>query len=149
MAIDGRADMRHAEDVINAAERIYCDWDAALSNNDVSGLIALYAPDATLESPLVPRLLGVKHGVCRGHDELRCLFEAMVRQKLASHRLYRQFYRSGFFSDGRTLIWEYPRAAPDGKQMDFVEVMELEDGLIQHHRVYWGWFSLELMDKEG
>ena len=25
--------------------------------------------------------------------------------------------------------------------MDFVEVMEINDeGLIQHHKVYWGWF---------
>jgi hypothetical protein len=30
-----------------------------------------------------------------------------------------------------------------GEQMDLVEVMELNDeGLIQHHKVYWGWFGL-------
>ena len=28
-------------------------------------------------------------------------------------------------------MWEYPRATPDGEQMDFVEVMEIDDdGLI-------------------
>jgi ketosteroid isomerase-like protein len=31
-----------------AAERIYHDWDEALSNDDVEALLALYAPDAVL-----------------------------------------------------------------------------------------------------
>jgi hypothetical protein len=44
-------------------------------------------------------------------------------------------------------MWEYPRATPDGEQMDFVEVMELKRGLIQHHRVYWGWFGLSILKK--
>jgi hypothetical protein len=30
-------------------------------------------------------------------------------------------------------MWEYPRQALDGGQMDFVEVMELKDGLIHRH----------------
>jgi hypothetical protein len=34
------------------------------------------------------------------------------------------------------MIWEYPRETPDGDQMDFIEVMEFKDGLIQRHRVY-------------
>jgi hypothetical protein len=24
--------------------------------------------------------------------------------------------------------------------------MEVRDGLIQHHRVYWGWYSVKLYD---
>ncbi|MGH8011216.1 MAG: nuclear transport factor 2 family protein [Candidatus Binataceae bacterium] len=143
--VDGRADLRQAEDSLNAVERVYCDWDTALTNNDVAGLVALYARGAILESPLVPYLLGSKTGVCRGHDELRRLFEAMIQRKMK----FRQHYRSGFFSDGRTVIWEYPHIRPDGEQMDFVEVVELEDGLIQHHRVYCGWFSLELLRGDG
>lgn len=42
-------------------------------------------------------------------------------------------------TDGRTLMWEYPRAMPDGEQIDIMEVMDVRDGLIQHHRIYWGW----------
>jgi hypothetical protein len=45
---------------------------------------------------------------------------------------------------GHTMIWEYPRATPEGGQMDFTEVMELKDGLIQRHRVYWGWYGVRL-----
>lgn len=44
-----------------------------------------------------------------------------------------------FFSAGNTLIWEYPRITPDGDQMDIVEVMVITNGLIAHHKVYWGW----------
>jgi hypothetical protein len=28
-------------------------------------------------------------------------------------------------------MWEYPQQTPSGQQMDFVEVMEIENGLIQ------------------
>ena len=44
-------------------------------------------------------------------------------------------------------MWEYPRATPDGEQMDFVEVMELKNDLIQRHRVYWGWYGLSILTK--
>jgi hypothetical protein len=46
-------------------------------------------------------------------------------------------------TDGTTLILEYPRSTSDGEQMDFVEVMEVADGLIRAHRVYWGWRGLK------
>jgi hypothetical protein len=45
-------------------------------------------------------------------------------------------------------MWEYPRATPDGDQMDFAEVMDIRDGLIQHHRVYWGWFGVGVLDRD-
>jgi len=45
-------------------------------------------------------------------------------------------------------MWEYPRQTPDGEQMDFVEVMELHDGLIRRHRVYWGWRGVSVMEKD-
>ncbi|MFL6247715.1 MAG: nuclear transport factor 2 family protein, partial [Thermoanaerobaculia bacterium] len=57
----------------------------------------------------------------------------------------RRHFRTGFLSDGRLLVWEYPREAPDGEQMDFVEVMEIADGLIQRQRVYWGWFGVNVL----
>jgi hypothetical protein len=61
----------------------------------------------------------------------------------------RQRYRTGYFTDGRKLMWEYPRETPEGDQMDFVEVMELNDeGLIQHHRVYWGWRGFDVLERD-
>jgi ketosteroid isomerase-like protein len=125
-------------------ERIYIQWDAALSRNDPDGLLALYSRDAVLESPVVTHLLGKEEGICRGHEELKKLFEILATRKPA----VRQFHRTGYFTDGRILIWEYPHTAPTGEQMDFVEVMEIENGLIQKHRVYWGWFGFNVLKKD-
>ena len=48
------------------AERIYHAWDDALKRRDLEASLSLYAPDATIESPLVRHLLGTESGVCRG-----------------------------------------------------------------------------------
>lgn len=55
------------------------------------------------------------------------------------------------FTDGQHVTWEYPRQSPDGDQMDIVEVMEITDGLIAHHRVYWGWKGVDVLirDEDG
>jgi ketosteroid isomerase-like protein len=117
----------HVENPGAAVERIYHEWDAALARNDSAALLALYAPDAMIESPLIPHLIGSEHGICRGHDEIRPFFEALARRKPQ----VRRYYRTGYLTDGKKLMWEYPRASPDGDQMDFVEVIEIKDGLIQ------------------
>jgi hypothetical protein len=57
----------------------------------------------------------------------------------------RRTHRNAVFTDGRVLMWEYPRATPDGDQMDFTEVMELESGMIKRHRVYWGWYGVRTL----
>jgi len=125
-------------------ERIYREWDEALSKNDPDALLSLYAPDAILESPLVSHLLKRESGVCHGHEELRKLFEILSGRKPK----VRQFYRTGYFTDGRKVMWEYPHTTPSGEQMDFVEVMEIENGLIQKHRVYWGWFGFNVIKND-
>lgn len=61
----------------------------------------------------------------------------------------RTYHRSGYLTDGKRLIWEYPRDAGAGEQMDFVEVMELDDdGLIRRHCVYWGWFGVGVLQRD-
>ena len=125
-------------------ERIYHEWDEALSKNDAATLLQLYAPDAELESPLISHLLGTQIGICRGHKELKKLFDIVAARKPQ----VRQFHRTGYFTDGRKVMWEYPRATPEGDQMDFVEVMEIENGLIQKHRVYWGWFGFNVLKND-
>jgi steroid delta-isomerase len=37
------------------------------------------------------------------------------------------------------------RQAPDGDQVDLVEVMEIAGGLIRCHRIYWGWKACTLI----
>jgi ketosteroid isomerase-like protein len=126
-------------------ERIYQEWDRALSENDSSGLLALYAPDATIESPLIPHVLGWERGICQGREQIRQLFEVVAGRKPE----VRRHYHTKYFTDGRTLMWEYPRESPDGEQMDFAEIMELKDGLIHRHRVYWGWFGVGVMNRDA
>jgi ketosteroid isomerase-like protein len=135
----------HGNDAGTDVERIYREWDRAWSDDDLEAMIALYAEDATLESPLVPHLLGTDTGICRGRQAIRQLLEIAAPRKPRK----RTFYRKGYFTDGRTLVWEYPRAAPDGEQMDFFEVMEVEGGLIRKHRVYWGWRGFEVIKADA
>jgi hypothetical protein len=129
----------------DVATRIYEDWDQALGRRDLDAAMRLYAPDATLESPLVRHLLGTERGIIEGRDALSA-FVAKVFERTPD---VRRRYRRGFFTDGTVLMWEYPRRTPDGEQMDFVEAMELADGLIRHHRVYWGWFGGKILEEDG
>src|SRR3954452_1244865 len=125
-----------------AIEHVFRAWDEALGAKDLDASMALYHPDATLESPLVRHLLGTDEGVVHGRDALR----SFVERVFAHQPPQRRRYRTGYLSDGTRLTWEYPREAPDGEQMDIVEVMEIEDGLIRHHRVFWGWYSVRMLD---
>ena len=43
------------------------------------------------------------------------------------------------------LIREYPRQIPNGDQVDLVEVMEIADRSIQHHRMYCRWKACTLI----
>ena len=124
-------------------ERIYQEWDDALSKLDMKRLIALYAPDVTFESPLVRHLLKTDSGILHGRDEVKGLFDELAKTQPPT----RKFYRKRYFSDGKTLMWEYPRQSPAGDQQDFVEVMEIEDGLIKRHCVYWGWFGMRVLER--
>jgi ketosteroid isomerase-like protein len=131
------------EQSTDSVERIFHAWDEALGAKDLDAAMALYQPDATLESPLVRYLLGTEQGIVRGRDNLR----AFVAQVFAKEPPQRQRFRTGFLSGASRVTWEYPRAAGNTAQMDIVEVMEIRDGLIQHHRVYWGWYSVKLYEE--
>jgi ketosteroid isomerase-like protein len=130
----------HTESIA-AIEHVFRAWDEALGAKDLDASMALYHPDATLESPLVCHLLGTDEGVVRGRAALR----RFVERVFAHQPVQRRRHRTGFLSACTTLTWEYPRRSPDGDQLEIVEVMEIRDGLIQHHRVYWGWYSVRLL----
>jgi hypothetical protein len=128
--------------------RVFRLWHEHASDRDVERLLALYAPEAVLESPLVPVLLDdVDSGSLRGHEQIRrFLVEGTARRP---NDLVR-WHRTGvFLCDGTTLFWEYPRQTPDGEQIDIAEVMEIEHGLIRRHRIYWGWFGTELLRRSA
>jgi predicted SnoaL-like aldol condensation-catalyzing enzyme len=122
-------------------ERIYRLWDEALGKRDLEASLSLYAEDASIESPLVQHLLKTREGVVRGKENLR----KFITRVFETNPPQRKRFKQGFFTDGRVLTWEYPRSSPDGEQMDLVEIMEIENGLIQRHRVYWGWYALNVL----
>jgi ketosteroid isomerase-like protein len=126
-------------------ERIYIEWDKALSNNDADALLALYSDDAVLESPVVTHLTGNNSGEIKGKKALYALFKEVAARKPE----VRKYYRNGYLSDGHLLVFEYPRNNPEGEQMDFMEVMEINnEGLIEKHRVYWGWYGLGILSND-
>jgi hypothetical protein len=123
-------------------EYIYHAWDTALGKKDANAAIALYAQDAIIESPLVSHLLSREPGIVRGHAEIRPFIEKVFQNTPP----LRQRYRTEYFTNGSKVMWEYPHETPQGEQMDFVEVMDINDrGLIQRHRVYWGWRGVGIL----
>jgi SnoaL-like domain len=132
-------------EAIRDAERIYREWDEALGRKDLDAAMKLYAVDTVLESPLVRHLLGGSEGIVRGRANLR----SFVEKVFATAPALRRRHRTGFFTDGKRLMWEYPRAAPDGPQMDLVEVMDIAGGLIRRHCVYWGWLGVKVLEEGG
>lgn len=125
-------------------ERVYVLWDRYARERDVGGLLSLYAEDAILETPLIPAILGVDRGALQGHAALRHFFEEGGRRRPNDLvRWHRE--KDKYFFDGTRLIWEYPRSAPDGDQVELVEVMDLDAGRIRQHRIYWGWFGFDVL----
>lgn len=123
---------------------IWAEWHRAAKSRDQDALIALYADDAVLESPLVQAILDDKtNGVLKGRDEIKRFLDEGAKRR--PNPLVRWYRTNVWFSDGNTLIWEYPRATPDGDQVDILEVMEIVDRKIAHHRIYWGWNGCALI----
>lgn len=128
-------------DGVEACQRIYESWHEHAKAGDVEGLLALYHPEAELETPLIPAILDRALGICRGQDEIRHFLREGTRRR--PNEVVR-WYRTGeMLCDGYTLFWEYPRQMPDGEQIDIAEVMEIVDGRIWRHRIYWGWLGVQ------
>jgi len=90
-------------------ERIHREWHERAKARDTDGLLALYADDAVLETPLVQAIFdGRPSRTLRGHREIRPFFVEGARRRPND---FVRWYRSGrWLTDGeRLLVWEYPR----------------------------------------
>jgi steroid Delta-isomerase len=98
--------------------RIHEQWHERAKARDTDGLLALYAEDALLESPLVQAIFdGRDSGVLRGHAEIRPFFAEGARRR--PNELVRWHRTGRWLTDGeRLLVWEYPRAAPGGERSE-------------------------------
>ena len=133
--------MAQAEAMNSDHARIFEEWHRAAMTRDQDALIALYADDAVLETPLAPFILPEQpDGVLRGRAAIKHFLDEGAKRR--PNQLVR-WQRSGrWFSSDNTLIWEYPRETPEGDQIELIEVMEIVNGLIQRHHIYWGWFGM-------
>ena len=86
-------------------------------------------------------------GILRGKTEILAFLNEGTRRR--PNELVR-WYRTGkYFITGDVLVWEYPRQTPDGGQVDILELMEIRNGLIVNHRIYWGWFGTQMLIKSA
>ncbi|WP_317933130.1 nuclear transport factor 2 family protein [Halioxenophilus sp. WMMB6] len=120
---------------------IFKKWHTYAEVQNIKALAALYSDDALFESPLIPIILGGSLGVLRGRPAIEQFFEKAAQ--IRSDKPINWFRTGDYFTDGKTLVWEYPRETPDGQQFDVLEVMEIDSGKIKKHRVYMGWYSCE------
>ena len=127
--------------------RVHAQWHEYAVARDTDKLLALYAEDAVLESPLVSAILDVESGALKGHAQIYRFFSEGVKRR--PNHLVRWFRTEKFLTDGATLMWEYPRETPAGEQVDILEVMEIKDGKIAAHRIYWGWFGAGLLTRNA
>ena len=135
----------HTDAAIAAAvATIYERWHDSVVRRDLDALMALYDEHARFESPLVMVASAERcDGTLTGKPRIAAFFAQAFDSP--DNGLGR-WYRTGtFFANGRQLVWEYPRETPEGDQVDLVEAMDIELGLIVHHRVYWGWVGVRAL----
>ena len=122
---------------------VYEEWHRTVMSGDLAGLMVLYADNAVFESPtVIAQFPDRDDGLLRGKAEIAKLFERNFSNLKGE---FTDLHRTRFFSDGRVLIWEYPRKTPTGAQVDLFESMDIENGLIAYHRVYWGWQGVKAL----
>ena len=102
---------------------VFDEWHRAVKDQDAEGMAALYAHDGVLETPAVLALWPEREdAVVHGRDAIAQFF-AQSFQARSGEGVFEDWFRSGrYFSDGRLLIWEYPRETPKGDQTDIVRV---------------------------
>ena len=113
-------------------EQLITDLEAASSRKDVEALVALFAPDATIESYLVSRVFNRNEGVARGQTEIRELMLALMRRGTPWGGHEPPIIR------GNTAAIEYRSASSDTEKFS-VDIIEVRDGKIQSLRAYAGW----------
>lgn len=123
--------------------QIFQAWHDSVRRRDFAAAAALYTEDAVLETPLALAVYPERgSGLVVGRRALQVFFEESIRRFPGDP----QWYRTGaYFVNGRQLTWEYPRKTPTGEQVDLMEMMEIEGGLIRCHRVYWGWYGVRML----
>jgi hypothetical protein len=123
-------------------EQVISDLEAAFARNDLEGVVALFAEDATLESYLVMRVLQRKEGVCRGRAEIREMVRALMNRGVPWGGHGPPIIR------GNTVALEFVAAASEAEKFS-VDIIEVKDAKIQSLRAYVGWRALAAVTGEA
>ncbi|HEX6533559.1 MAG TPA: nuclear transport factor 2 family protein [Gemmatimonadaceae bacterium] len=129
------------DEQVVTVEQLIAELEAASSRKDVEALVALFAPDATIESYLVSRVFDRKEGVCRGRAEIRELALALMRRGTPWGGHEPPIIR------GNTVAIEYHTASSDAERFS-VDMIEVRDGKIQSLRAYAGWRAVMALTGE-
>jgi hypothetical protein len=119
------------EQIVNVAQ-VVRDLEAAFARKDAEGVVALFAPDATIESYLVTRIFHRKDGVCRGRPEIRQLVGAILARGTPWGGHEAPIIR------GNTAAIEYRSASSEADRFS-VDIIEVRGRQIQSLRAYAGW----------
>jgi ketosteroid isomerase-like protein len=130
------------DEPLTTVEQVISDLEAAFARNDLEGLLALFAPDATLESYLVSRVFDRKEGVCRGRAEIRELVCALAKRGVPWGGHEPPIIR------GDTVVIEHRSASSDAEKFS-VDVIEVRNGKIQSLRAYAGWRAIMAVTQRG
>ena len=80
---DSEAQIRH----------IYEEWHAGINSHDITRVIALYAENATLETPAILTIYPqLEAGILKGRNEIEKFFAKTLN---ALSKEFRELYRSG------------------------------------------------------
>ncbi len=123
------------DEQVATVEQLIEDMEAASSRKDVEALVALFAPDATIESYLVSRIFNREEGVARGQTEIRELVLALMQRGTPWGGHEPPIIR------GNTAAIEYRSASSDTEKFS-VDIIEVSDGKIQSLRAYAGWRAI-------
>ncbi|AKK66798.1 nuclear transport factor 2 family protein [Xanthomonas translucens] len=138
--IEARSNEAHGD-----ARRIFEQWHRSVVERDLHALMALYADDAMLETPLAYVVSAERQdGRLQRREAIKAFFAASFAQP--ENGLGRWYRTDRCHASHRQVVWEYPRETPEGDQVDLVEVMDIDArGLIACHRVYWGWKGVQTL----
>lgn len=108
-------------------------WINAFNEKNLSQLLALYADNAEHLSPKLRQKRPETGGVIRGKNELKQWWaDAFVNLPTLHYQLER-------LTVGKSHIFiEYTRQLEGELDLDVAEILEFENGLICHSRVYHG-----------
>lgn len=98
-------------------QTVYEQWHEFASARNIDALINIYVENAIFESPLVPVILNGTSGVLYEKAAIHHFLEEGTRRR--PNDLVHWYREGKYFSDGQSLIWDYPRQVPEANKQIF------------------------------